>query len=179
MAKLTLVTGGSRSGKSRYAQARAETSPAPRLYVATMPLIDEEMGERIARHRDGRAGRGWETAEEQCDLAGVLTVSGGFPVRLVDCVTAWVSNLMYHAESAGRAVTEEEIAERCGQVIAACRTLPGEVIFVTNEVGMGLVPDNPVGRRFRDLAGRANQTLAEAADEVVLLVSGCPLTVKG
>ncbi len=178
MAKIMLITGGARSGKSRYAQARAEELPAPRLYVATMPVIDEEMRERVDKHRANRAGQGWETVEEQCDLEGVLVGSGEFSARLVDCLTAWISNLMYHAEQVGRGVSEEEIAERCRRVAGVCQGLPGTVIFVTNEVGMGLVPDSPVGRRFRDLAGRCNQVLAGEADSVVLLVCGCPVVVK-
>ena len=179
MASMHLITGGSRSGKSRYAQALAEACPGPRLYVATMPALDEEMRARIRRHREERAAGGWETREEQCDLAGVLAGSEGYSVRLVDCLTAWVSNLMYHAEQAGREVTEEEVAECCREVAEVCAGLAGSVVLVTNEVGMGIVPDNPRGRRFRDLAGRGNQAIAAAADSVTLLACGCPLKLKG
>jgi adenosylcobinamide kinase/adenosylcobinamide-phosphate guanylyltransferase len=179
MGEIHLITGGARSGKSLYAQALGEEGAGPRVYVATMPLLDEEMHERVKKHREVRAGREWDTIEEETELAAALRATGGYQVRLVDCLTAWVSNLMHHAEQAGREFSEEEMAERAREVAAVAREMPGSVVFVTNEVGMGIVPDNALGRRFRDLAGRCNQTFAAAADSVVLLACGCALTLKG
>ena len=174
MARIVLVTGGSRSGKSAYAQALAESLPGPKAFVATCPVVDEEMRQRIEIHRRHRRDKGWETIEEPIDLAGVLANSS-YDVLLVDCLTLWVSNLMHQADED---ITEDQIRERCGEVLAACRKRAGTVIFVTNEVGMGIVPANALARRFRDLAGRCNQTLAAEAAEVVLLTCGIPMKLK-
>jgi adenosylcobinamide kinase/adenosylcobinamide-phosphate guanylyltransferase len=173
-----LVVGGCRSGKSAYAQQAAERLPSPRLYVATCPIIDDEMARRIAAHQAARAGRGWETVEETTDLAGVFRRHGGYGVMLVDCITLWINNLMYAAEQDSREVTEQDIAEECRVALTAARECGATVLFVTNEVGMGIVPDNAAARRYRDLVGRANQCLAAAADSVTLLSCGLPLQLK-
>jgi adenosylcobinamide kinase/adenosylcobinamide-phosphate guanylyltransferase len=179
MARITLVTGGCRSGKSVYAQAQAESLPAPRLYVATCPLTDdEEMCRRIAAHQQSRVNRGWETVEEQAALAAVLRGWPQHRVVLVDCVTLWVNNLMYHAQQRGDEVTEAEVAAQCGELLAAATERAGAVFFVTNEVGLGVVPDNSLARRYRDLVGRANQVLAARADTVTLLCCGIPWHLK-
>ena len=178
MSKLILVTGGSRGGKSAFAQGMAEVLPGPRVFVATCPVIDPEMGERIRRHQEARSARDWQTLEEPIDLAAVLCRAKGQPVVLVDCLTLWVNNVMYEAEQQGDVVSEAEIATRCEPVLEAARAHGGTVIFVTNEVGMGLVPESPLGRRFRDLAGRVNQIIAAACDEVFLVVCGQPLKIK-
>jgi adenosylcobinamide kinase / adenosylcobinamide-phosphate guanylyltransferase len=178
VAHIVLVTGGARSGKSRHAQGLGEALPGPRLFVATMPALDEETARRIERHQRERAEGGWETVEEPVDLAGVLSRSAEYGVRLVECLTLWVNNLMYQAEQAGRPLDEDEVAQRCEELIEACRDLPGTVLLVTNEVGFGIVPENALARQFRDLVGRCNQTLARAADEVRLVVCGYPLRVK-
>jgi adenosylcobinamide kinase/adenosylcobinamide-phosphate guanylyltransferase len=181
MARIVLVTGGSRSGKSAYAQRLAESLPSPRLYLATCPVVDEEMGRRIERHRIRRRPADWSaTIEETLDVAGVLRRSDGqAKVALLDCLTLWVSNLMYQAEQAGRAFEEDDVAEQARALLAACRARPGHVVLVTNEVGMGPVPEHPVTRRFRDLAGRCNQEIAAGADVVTLVVCGLPLHLKG
>lgn len=178
MAEIILITGGSRSGKSAFAQKRAEALSGPRAYIATCPVIDPEMEERIAKHREARRGKGWVTIEETVDLAGVIRRAGTYRMLLVDCLTLWINNLLYEAEKRGGIFTEEAAANRCRELIDACGAFGGTVIFVTNELGMGIVPDNETARRFRDIAGRCNQEIAAAADTVTLVVSGIPLHLK-
>jgi adenosylcobinamide kinase / adenosylcobinamide-phosphate guanylyltransferase len=178
MAKIVLITGGCRSGKSAYAQQIAESLPPERLYVATCPVTDEEMRRRIEQHQSARRGRGWHTVEQQNDLPRVFHDHQQYNVLLVDCVTLWVNNLMYHAEREGHDVTEADVAQQCGRLLEAAQAHRGTAIFVTNEVGMGVVPDNAAARRYRDLVGRANQAIASAADSVSLMSCGIPLSVK-
>jgi adenosylcobinamide kinase/adenosylcobinamide-phosphate guanylyltransferase len=179
MARIILITGGARSGKSAYAQALAEAHAGPRTFIATCPVLDEETAARIRRHQAARAGGAWTTVEEELDLAAALRGWGGEGVALVDCLTLWVNNLLYRAERRGRTVSEDDVADRCREIAAVCRALAGTAIFVTNEVGLGIVPDNALARHYRDLAGRCNQVMAQAADAVVLMVSGLPLVLKG
>jgi adenosylcobinamide kinase/adenosylcobinamide-phosphate guanylyltransferase len=167
MAELILITGGVRSGKSGKALALAAPYPE-KLFVATAEGRDEEMQERIARHRLER-GEGWQTLEEPLDLARAMEERPD-AVAVVDCITLWLSNAM-HAELA--------IEPALDAFIAAARRRSAPVIVVTNEVGWGIVPVSESGRRFRDLAGTANQRLATAADTVWLMVSGLELRLKG
>lgn len=178
MADIIMVTGGSRSGKSSYAQNRAEEIGGPLLYVATCPAIDAEMEERIRRHRKTRTAKGWETVEESIDIASAVRKNGEGKTVLVDCLTLWINNLMYEAKKRKEAFTEESIVVHCRNLILSCEKISGTVIFVANEVGMGIVPDNEIARRYRDIAGRCNQEIAKAAKEVVLLVSGIPVVLK-
>lgn len=179
MARIILITGGSRSGKSIYAQRIAESIPEDRTYIATCPVVDEEMAARIQRHKKARRDGNWRTIEETIDLAAALIGASKSRVILVDCLTLWINNLMYDAELQNRDLNEEEIVERCRDVLSACDAISGTIIIVTNEIGMGIVPDNPMSRRYRDLAGRCNQVMADRADAVVFMVSGLPLMVKG
>lgn len=164
---VTLVLGGARSGKSAHAEALI--GPAGGLYLATAQALDAEMAERIARHRQ-RRGPDWQTLEEPLELATTLRRrrDHGRPI-LVDCLTLWLANVM----AAGRDVAVE--TEGLGE---ALDTPGGPVVLVSNEVGLGIVPDTPLGRAFRDHAGRLNQAVARLADRVVLVVAGLPVTLK-
>ncbi len=179
MAGITLITGGCRSGKSRHAQELAEQAGRKRLFIATAPVLDAEMRERVERHRKMRQGREWKTMEEQIDLPGCLRRAPAFDVLLCDCLTLWVNNLLFDAEKSGTLITEDRITKLSREVCDAARNIPGRVFFVTNEVGLGIVPENKLSRLYRDLVGRCNQEIAAAANSVVLMVSGIPIQVKG
>jgi adenosylcobinamide kinase/adenosylcobinamide-phosphate guanylyltransferase len=166
---LTLVLGGARSGKSRYAESLVTATAAPWVYVATAQAQDAEMAERIAHHRK-RRGDGWHTIEEPHDLEGAIGAAPAGAAVLVDCLTLWLTNRMM-----AEADMEAEIARV--ETGLACRS--GLTVLVSNEVGSGIVPDNALARRFADLQGRLNQRLAARADRVVLVVAGLPLIVKG
>ena len=164
----TLVLGGARSGKSRYAESLITTLPPPWTYVATAQALDAEMAERIELHR-GRRGTSWQTVEAPHDLVPALErVSPGAPV-LIDCLTLWLSNRM---------LADADMDAELDRLEAALDRRAGTVVLVSNEVGFGIVPDNALGRRFRDLQGRLNQRIAARADQVVLMVAGLPLVVK-
>jgi adenosylcobinamide kinase/adenosylcobinamide-phosphate guanylyltransferase len=179
MARVILVTGGSRSGKSSYAQRIGEGLDGPRAFVATCPVLDDEMAERVRKHQLERQSSDWKTLEETVDLAGALRgARDSYKVVLVDCLSLWINNLMHEAQVEGEGLTEDDIAHRCRELLDACDELSGTVIFVTNEVGMGIVPDNPASRLFRDLAGRCNQAMAAGADKVTLVSCGLPLHLK-
>lgn len=172
VSRIVLVTGGARSGKSRFAEARlAELAPrGPWRYVATAEAGDDEMRARIARHRE-RRGRAFDTVEAPRDLAGALRGAGARGV-LVDCVTLWLTNLIL--DGAG----DEALWAAADAVAAAARRATVPVVLVTNEVGAGIVPENALARRFRDVAGVVNQRLAAASDEVFLVAAGVPLRLR-
>jgi len=178
MAPIILVTGGSRSGKSAYAQKVAERLDGPRAFVATCPVLDEEMRQRIRKHQQARRGRGWHTIEEAVNLADTLRDARDYQVLLVDCLTLWVNNLLHEAEQTGGRLEEAEIEERCRGLLGVCDGIAGTVIFVTNEVGWGIVPGNALTRRYRDILGRCNQVMAAGADEVILVACGIPIPLK-
>jgi adenosylcobinamide kinase / adenosylcobinamide-phosphate guanylyltransferase len=163
------VLGGARSGKSRYAQQRAEALAGRHVFIATAEAWDDEMRERIARHRADRDAR-WETVDAPHDLAAALDAqSGTGAVVLVDCLTLWATNALL-AEADMEGATET--------LRAAVARFDGDLILVANEVGFGIVPDNVLARRFRDVAGRINQVIAATVDEAVLIVAGLPLRLK-
>jgi adenosylcobinamide kinase / adenosylcobinamide-phosphate guanylyltransferase len=178
MAKIILTTGGSRSGKSAYAQKLAESFPGSRAFIATCPVLDDEMRDRIRRHQEARCGNGWDTIEEALDIRGVIDRAHRYSTLVVDCLTLWINNLLYEARKGGRSISEGEIALICKSLIEACEKHPGIIIFVTNEIGMGIIPENPLSRRYRDLVGRCNQLIAEASARTVLLISGQALEIK-
>lgn len=167
-ASLTLVLGGARSGKSRFAEGLVAARPAPWRYIATAQAFDAEMRARIAEHR-ARRPAGWETAEVPLELVAALEATPDGCPLLVDCLTLWLSNTLLDERDV------EAESERLAAVLARPR---GPWVVVANEVGLGIVPDNPLARRFRDAAGRLNQRLAAAAPRVVLMVAGLPMEVK-
>ena len=166
-AHLTLVLGGARSGKSRHAQSLVERIASPWVYVATAQTLDEEMRVRIAEHR-ARRGANWETIEAPLDLAKALADAGASPV-LVDCLTLWLTNLMLH---------DRDIPDAVARMEAALHARAAPTVLVANEVGLGIVPENALARRFRDEAGRLNQHLAARADRVLFMVAGMAMRVK-
>jgi adenosylcobinamide kinase / adenosylcobinamide-phosphate guanylyltransferase len=186
---LTLILGGARSGKSRYAQSLCGSAHSV-IYVATARMDensgDDEMRERIARHRADRPAE-WKTVEEPLELARSVRETLIEATLLIDCATLWISNLMWEFREEPAAEQNRLILAEVDNLIDAVRlraenatgkVTAGEVIIVSNEVGGGLVPEHPVSRAFRDLQGFANQRLAQAADNVVFIVAGLPLRLK-
>ena len=168
--RMTLVLGGARSGKSAYAEGLIEACPGPWLYLATAQAFDGEMRERIALHRARRAGP-WRTRDVPLALPEAVAEAPG-PV-LVDCLTLWLTNLLLSDDGSGG-----DPAPAVARLVDACAGARGPLVLVSNEVGLGIVPDNALARRFRDEAGRLHQRLAAIADRVVLTVAGLPLIVK-
>jgi adenosylcobinamide kinase/adenosylcobinamide-phosphate guanylyltransferase len=178
MGNTCVVVGGRRSGKSEYAQALAEKLPGPRVIIATCPVLDEEMSVRIKKHQDARKASAWDTIEEPLNLASSVLNASGYGVILIDCLTLWINNLMYQNQQIGAAISEEFIQRKCYELIGSCREHSGKTIMVTNEPGMGIVPDNEQARLFLDLVGRCNQIMCGVADHVALVVCGQPLIIK-
>jgi adenosylcobinamide kinase / adenosylcobinamide-phosphate guanylyltransferase len=166
---VTLVLGGARSGKSRFAESLIAVSPGPWVYLATGEAGDAEMAVRIRHHRE-RRGEGWRTVEEPLDLVGALGRGAGKGrVILVDCLTLWVSNLM---------AARRDLPTETEALIAALPQISTPIVFVANEVGLGIVPDNALARAFRDEAGRVNQAIAAIAKRVYFVAAGLPLVMK-
>jgi adenosylcobinamide kinase/adenosylcobinamide-phosphate guanylyltransferase len=186
---LTLVLGGARSGKSRYAQSLCDSSYGV-IYIATARAeegaSDNEMRERIARHRADRPAE-WQTIEEPLDLSRAVLEAPVEATLLIDCATLWLSNLMWEFREKTGAEQEELILAEVDELIEAVRRraekaiatwAAGEVVIVSNDVGGGLVPEHPIARAFRDMQGFANQRLAPAADTVVFIIAGLPMRLK-
>ena len=178
MAFNILILGGAQSGKSKYALklgeeyiVAADKGAAKGLYVATAQPLDQEMEEKIQRHKMER-GAQWETVEEPTEVPNIIRqCSGIHPVILVDCLTLWMSNLMEHKPNS--------IEQSAQDLFDALSETAIPTIMVSNEIGLGLVPGEAVGRKYRDLSGRLHQRLAEICDRVVLVVAGLPLELKG
>jgi len=167
--RLTLVLGGARSGKSRYAEELARSARGKVVYIATGRAGDEEMRRRIAEHRRLR-DRNWTTLEAPIELAHALKALEPGGPALVDCLTLWLSNVM---------LAKRDLVKDCDALVAALGACRAPVIAVSNEVGQGVVPDTPLGRAFRDAQGILNQRVAAIADRVVLTAAGLPLVLKG
>ena len=164
-----LVLGGARSGKSRHAQRLAEAVAGEHVFVATAQAFDGEMRDRIARHRDDRDSR-WQTVEAPLALAEAISAADGADVvMLVDCLTLWVSNLL---------LGDHDIDAATDALVAAIDAASARIVFVSNEVGYGIVPDNALARRFRDVAGILNQRVAAVVERVDLVAAGLPLRLK-
>ncbi|KXV35306.1 bifunctional adenosylcobinamide kinase/adenosylcobinamide-phosphate guanylyltransferase [Gluconobacter thailandicus] len=166
--QVSLVLGGARSGKSRIAEALITSQPAPWVYLATGRAYDDEMQARIDLHRDSRGELGWQTIEEPYDIATVLLDAGPEPV-LIDCLTLWLTNLI---------LDERDVSTATEGLLSALSKRQHQTVLVGNEVGLGIVPDNALARRFRDEAGLLHQRIAAIADEVLFVAAGLPLKLK-
>jgi len=171
LGKIIFVIGGARSGKSAYAMSRADKASEGKSFIATAEPFDNEMKERIKKHRNDR-GSDWQTIEEPLDIVGALSRNRNTkgPV-ILDCLTLWLSNIMRHRTDTKTSF--KELIEELG------RNRSADLFIVSNEVGMGIVPENRLARQFRDMAGMLNQRVAAAADEVVLVAAGIPIKIKG
>ncbi|MEM9572545.1 MAG: bifunctional adenosylcobinamide kinase/adenosylcobinamide-phosphate guanylyltransferase [Pseudomonadota bacterium] len=170
MAETSFILGGARSGKSQRGLALAEQIGARRVYVATAEALDTEMADRIARHKAER-GQGWTTIEAPLDLIPALDQAAqDGDVCLVDCLTLWLSNLMHH---------ERDIDAETRRLCEYLARSPIPVVLISNEIGLGLVPETPLGRAFRDAQGRLNQAVAAACQRVEFVAAGLPIRLKG
>lgn len=177
MSKIIFITGGARSGKSAFAEKLALGFPAPLCYLATAQALDAEMDDRISKHRQ-RRGDVWSTLEEPLLLSETLSALGNkCNAVLVDCVTLWLTNMLFKYEDSGDRI-EDLVLGEVRQLAGLLPSLSTPVILVSNELGMGIVPENKLGRIFRDIAGQANQLIAAAADEAWLVASGIPIRLK-
>jgi adenosylcobinamide kinase/adenosylcobinamide-phosphate guanylyltransferase len=170
--RIYFITGGARSGKSAFAENLANELKGKRAYLATAQALDAEMVARIEHHRK-RRGNAWDTFEEPLAVAELIRkLSGRYEVVLLDCLTLWLSNVMAHTDG------DDAVDARVDALVSEIRSFSGTCIVVSNEVGLGIVPDNPLARRFRDCAGMLNQKTARAADEVYFTASGIPVKIK-
>ncbi len=167
--RVTVILGGAASGKSAFAEQTCVKTGKNRVYWATSQILDPEMQTKVERHLLQR-GAGWTTVEEPFDAARVLPGLGAGDVLLMDCATMWLTNHL---------LAEHDLALESEALCAALRACPADVVVVTNETGLGIVPENALARRFREAQGRLNIALAEAADQVVLVTAGLPLILKG
>jgi adenosylcobinamide kinase/adenosylcobinamide-phosphate guanylyltransferase len=171
--KIILITGGCRSGKSRYALDYANRHFSTKIYLATCEALDEEMAQRIEHHKKMR-GPEWQTVEEPIEIVDkIRQYQDKVEVILLDCITLWLSNLLM------RGGLDSKIMDEAGRIIDVIEEIQTSLIIVSNEVGMGIVPADPLSRRFRDLAGMVSQRIGEVADSVVFMVSGIPMFLKG
>jgi adenosylcobinamide kinase/adenosylcobinamide-phosphate guanylyltransferase len=172
MGKITFILGGARSGKSANAVDLAKKYNRV-AFIATCLPLDDEMKKRVELHKQSRLSA-WHTIEESYDLASqIIMMDNSYDCIIIDCLTLYLSNLIF------KNYDDKTIESNLGLAIKAIKNIDSRVIIVSNEVGLGIVPENALARRFRDLAGRANQKVAQEADEVLFMVSGLPLKLKG
>lgn len=170
--KKYFITGGARSGKSAFAENLANALIGKRAYIATAQALDPEMAARIEKHKQDR-GIAWKTYEEPLAVGDLLKkLSSEYDIVLLDCLTLWLSNVMAHTDG------DEAVVSRLDDLVSAIKDCRGSMIIVSNEVGLGIVPDNPLARKFRDFAGMLNQKVAHAADEVYFTAAGIPMKIK-
>jgi adenosylcobinamide kinase/adenosylcobinamide-phosphate guanylyltransferase len=170
--KSYFITGGARSGKSAFAEKLANSHAGRRAFIATAQALDPEMAARIEKHRKDR-GNAWDTFEEPLAIAELLKkLSSAYDVVLLDCLTLWLSNVMAHTAGDGAVTSRSE------ELVMTIKDFGGVCIVVSNEVGLGIVPDNPLARKFRDFAGMLNQKVAQAADEAYFIAAGMPVKIK-
>jgi adenosylcobinamide kinase / adenosylcobinamide-phosphate guanylyltransferase len=170
--KIYFITGGARSGKSTFAERLANGMTGKRAYIATAQALDPEMAARIQHHRE-RRGAAWDTYEEPLAIADLLVkLNERYQIIMLDCLTLWLSNVMAHTNG------DDAVNSRSNVLVAAIKGFDGSSIIVSNEVGLGIVPDNPLARRFRDFAGMLNQKMAQVADEVYFTAAGIPIKIK-
>lgn len=169
MSGITFIIGGARSGKSSFALKKASEKQAEKAYIATAQAFDDEMKERIEKHKKERTAE-WDCFEEPLELPRLLNdLRGRYEVLLVDCLTLWLSNML---------LNERKIEDEIEALVSSLTAHNSALFLVSNEVGLGIVPDNTLGRRFRDLAGTLNQRIAAVADEVYLVTAGIPVKIK-
>ena len=177
--EIILVTGGARSGKSRFAESLLKPVGA-KYYLATCPVPDAEMAERVKRHQAARAAQRWITIEEPLDLFSAVRRArdAGAEGLLIDCLTLWINNLLYEAEQQKQDLTEEKMERSTRAVLTELAAFPGRAVLVISEVGLGIVPESPLARRFRDLSGRCAQCVAAQASQVYFCVAGIAQRIK-
>jgi adenosylcobinamide kinase/adenosylcobinamide-phosphate guanylyltransferase len=173
-----LVTGGTRSGKSKFAEDLAGRIGEEIIYLATAQALDDEMKERIKRHQQRRP-KNWRTIEEPLEASGIISGCQRGATVLLDCLTLFLSNWFFKDEVLSLEYREEIINQKIASLAKTVKGSEANIIIVSNELGWGLVPENELSRRFRDLAGDANQRIAEVCEEVYLLISGIPVQIKG
>jgi adenosylcobinamide kinase/adenosylcobinamide-phosphate guanylyltransferase len=177
MGKIVLVTGGARSGKSRFAEQYARNFGNKLAYIATAQILDDEMADRIRLHQSRRS-ENWHTFEAAFAAEQAIGAAADFPVVLFDCLTIYTANLLLAEQAADIEARRESVLHQADLVIEAAQASKSTVIFVANEVGMSIVPDNALSREYRDLAGWINQKVAAVADEVYLVVCGLAVELK-
>lgn len=178
MSQFTLITGGARSGKSRFAELLAAHAKRPVIYIATAQIWDEEMALRVKKHQQQRPST-WRLIEEPRNIRDtLLQLKDEDGVILLDCVTLWLTNLLLADGDLFNNELEPQILDIVKDVAQLAREIKPQVIFVSNEVGQGIVPEYPLARAYRDLAGRSNQILAHSADQVYMVVAGFPMEIK-